>query len=197
MTDRLWCNTAYFCMSTSSSPWGSCRVHLARTLGLRRGASRCRCRIRGGSAAVYLVQSSWAAQARACCTDSGIASRRQVATALCPRRTSGLDFDHQFVTEVDNPVTIQLAEDLVPAARFKNQQAAMLRRLRETGRAMVITQHGVAAAVVVTPEEYDRLTERADFMLAIAAGEAAEADGRLVPHAEAKRRLEAASRGGQ
>lgn len=98
---------------------------------------------------------------------------------------------------MDYLMTIQLAEDLVPAARFKNQQAAMLRRLRETGRAMVITQHGIAAAVVVTPEEYDRLTERADFMLAIAAGETAELEGRIVSHEEAVRQLKAASRVGQ
>jgi prevent-host-death family protein len=92
-------------------------------------------------------------------------------------------------------MTIQLAEDLVPAARFKNEQAAMLRRLRETGRALVITQHGVAAAVVVTPEEYDRLTERVQFIEAITVGMKADEDGRLVAHEDAKRQLEAAVRG--
>jgi prevent-host-death family protein len=93
-------------------------------------------------------------------------------------------------------MAIQLAEDLVPAARFKNEQAAMLRRLRETGRALVITQHGVAAAVVVTPEEYDRLTERAAFLEAVTAGQAADDAGRVVSHEEARRQLEAAVRGG-
>ena len=88
-------------------------------------------------------------------------------------------------------MTIQLAEDLVPAAHFKNRQAAILRRLRETGRAIVITQHGVAAAVVMTPEEYDRLTEQAAFVQAVVAGERAERSGQLVDHGEARRRLDA------
>ncbi len=92
-------------------------------------------------------------------------------------------------------MAIQLAEDLVPAARFKNEQAAMLRRLRETGRALVITQHGVAAAVVVTPEEYDRLTERAAFLEAVTAGQAADDAGRVVSYEEARRQLDAAVRG--
>jgi prevent-host-death family protein len=91
-------------------------------------------------------------------------------------------------------MNIQLAEDLVPAARFKNQQAAILRRLRESGRTIVITQRGVAAAVVMTPEEYDRLTERIALLEALGAGARAEQAGRLVEHEEAVRRLEAVAR---
>jgi len=71
----------------------------------------------------------------------------------------------------------------------------MLRRLRETGRALVITQHGIAAAVVMTPEEYDRLIERSAFLDAVADGQAADDAGRVVSHEEARRRLEAAVRG--
>ena len=56
-------------------------------------------------------------------------------------------------------MAIQLAEDLVPAARFKNQQAAILRRLRESGRTIVITQRGVAAAQrVARPRMIECLT---------------------------------------
>ena len=82
-------------------------------------------------------------------------------------------------------MTIQLADDLVPAARFKNQQAAILRRLRESGRTIVITQRGVAAAVVMTPEEYDRLMERIALLEAVGEGARAEQAGRLVEHEEA------------
>ena len=85
---------------------------------------------------------------------------------------------------------IRVSEDIVPAAKFKRQQSAMLRRLRETRRPLIITQHGTPAAVVITPEEYDRLACERRFRDALDAAESAEGEGRVVSHHEAKRRLD-------
>ncbi len=87
---------------------------------------------------------------------------------------------------------IQVSEDIVPAVKFKRQQSAMLRRLRETGRPLVITQHGTPAAVVLTPEGYDLLMEESRFRQALREAERADRAGHLVPHEDALKRFEEA-----
>ena len=82
-------------------------------------------------------------------------------------------------------MTFQVSEDIVPAAVFKRQQAAMLRRLRNSRRPLIITQHGQAAAVVLSPREYDRLAGELDLRQVLVRAEQAEAEGRMVSHTEA------------
>jgi antitoxin YefM len=88
-------------------------------------------------------------------------------------------------------MTIQVSEDIVPAAVFKRQQSAILRRLRDSRRPVIITQHGQAAAVVLSPREYDRLTGELELREALARAEQADAEGRVVSHAEALDRFKA------
>jgi prevent-host-death family protein len=64
-----------------------------------------------------------------------------------------------------------VAEDLVPIAEFKSHASEMLRRMHETRRPLVITQHGRAAAVVLTPEEYEALCYRLIDRAKVAAGQ--------------------------
>ena len=56
---------------------------------------------------------------------------------------------------------VHLAEDLVPIGEFKTHASRMLRQMGRTLRPLVITQNGRAAAVVLTPAEYDALGGRA------------------------------------
>lgn len=88
-------------------------------------------------------------------------------------------------------MTLHISEDIIPAAQFKRQQSAMLRRLRESPRPLIITQHGQAAAVVLSPAEYDRLAGELAFHEAMASAERAEAEGRTVSHGEAQEVFEA------
>ncbi len=55
--------------------------------------------------------------------------------------------------------TLMISEDIVPIGEFKVQAAKVLRQLRDSGRPIVITQNGRPAAVLITPEEFDRLTD--------------------------------------
>jgi prevent-host-death family protein len=53
---------------------------------------------------------------------------------------------------------INVARDIVPIGEFKTHASEMLRVLEQTGRPLVITQHGRPKAVVVSPEEFEELS---------------------------------------
>lgn len=65
---------------------------------------------------------------------------------------------------------IDVAEDIVPIGHFKTHASEHIRNLHRTGRPMVITQNGRAAAVVLTPEEFEELGHRAFARAKIEAG---------------------------
>ena len=85
---------------------------------------------------------------------------------------------------------LKVAEDIVPVGEFKGQAARWLRHAVETGQPVVITQHGKPAGVLVSPTEYDRLTERERFLEAVALGLAEAEAGRTMGTKELLRRLE-------
>jgi prevent-host-death family protein len=66
---------------------------------------------------------------------------------------------------------IDVAEDLVPVGEFKTHASRLLRKLHETGRPLVITQNGKASAVVLTPDEFEKLGYRHYVQQKIKAGE--------------------------
>ena len=75
---------------------------------------------------------------------------------------------------------LHISEDILPLARFKAQASEVLRRLRTDQRPIVITQNGKPTAVVITPEEFDRLTERERFLQAVQEGLADIESGRVI-----------------
>ena len=66
--------------------------------------------------------------------------------------------------------TIQVSEDILPLGEFKTQASRVLRRLKDSNRPIVITQNGKPAAVLITPEEFDRLGEHQRFLKAVYKG---------------------------
>ena len=88
--------------------------------------------------------------------------------------------------------TLQVAEDILPLGEFKTQASRVIRRLRAAKRPVVITQNGKPAAVLVTPEDFDRLQERGRFIDAIREGLADSNAGRLVDDAQLDREIDAA-----
>lgn len=67
---------------------------------------------------------------------------------------------------------MRINEDIMPLSQFKAQASKVLNSLSETGRSVVITQNGKPSAVVMTPEQFDRLSERQEFISAIEEGRA-------------------------
>ena len=74
---------------------------------------------------------------------------------------------------------LHVSQDIVPIGQFKAHASRMLRELRKDQRPLVITQHGKPAAVVLSPEEFDRLIERERFVFAVREGLADSEAGRL------------------
>ncbi|HEY8020484.1 MAG TPA: type II toxin-antitoxin system Phd/YefM family antitoxin [Thermoanaerobaculia bacterium] len=66
--------------------------------------------------------------------------------------------------------SMRLAEDILPIGEFKAQASSVIRNLQESNRAIVITQNGRPAAVLITPQEFDRLSEQQRFLAAIDQG---------------------------
>ena len=91
---------------------------------------------------------------------------------------------------ISNMRAIKVAEDIVPVGEFKGQAARWLRHAAETGQPVVITQNGKPAGVLISPAEYDRLTERERFLESVAHGIADAESGRTMNTKELRRRLE-------
>lgn len=77
---------------------------------------------------------------------------------------------------------IRVSEGIVPLGEFKAQASRLMRGLKGEAAPLVITQNGRPAAVVLSPEAYDELRERQEFLEAVAAGLADAVAGRVVDH---------------
>ena len=73
-----------------------------------------------------------------------------------------------------------LAQDLVPVNEFRANIATYLKRVTESGRPVVITQRGRAAAVLVEPAVLDELEESAEVVRKVMRGLEDAANDRTV-----------------
>lgn len=76
--------------------------------------------------------------------------------------------------------SMQISEDILPIGEFKAQVSRVLRKLHEAQRPIVITQNGKPAAVLITPQEFDRLRKHDRFLEAVHEGLADSEAGRVV-----------------
>ncbi len=86
---------------------------------------------------------------------------------------------------------LRISQDIVPIARFKNQASKIFRQLHEGQRPIVVTQNGQPAAVLITPEEFDRLQVHDRFLTAVRDGIADSEAGRLVDDEDLAAELDA------
>ncbi len=76
--------------------------------------------------------------------------------------------------------SVQVSKDILPVGELKTHTSQVLRRLRTEQRPIIITLNGKPAAVLITPEEFDRLYERERFVEAVGRGLADAEAGRVV-----------------
>ena len=84
---------------------------------------------------------------------------------------------------------IHLQEDIRPLSEFRTHTAALLQQVRETKRALVLTQRGHSAAVVVDVVEYQRLMDELQLLRDIHLAEKQLAEGSGVSHQQARKQV--------
>jgi len=85
--------------------------------------------------------------------------------------------------------TPKLDEDIRPLSEFRAGVASFVKQVNDTGRPLVLTQHGRGVAVVVDIREFEAMRERIALLEDIATAQAQVAAGQVVPHEEAKARV--------
>lgn len=81
---------------------------------------------------------------------------------------------------------INVSHDIIPVGEFKTGISSWLKKVREEGHPLIITQNGRPAGVLVSPEEYDELVYRKQFIESIEKGIADADSGKLYTTEEAK-----------
>lgn len=65
---------------------------------------------------------------------------------------------------------LNISEDIVPVSEFKTGISKWLKSIREKNHPVIITQNGKPAGVLITPEEYDKLSYQQQFIESIERG---------------------------
>ncbi|HEX3526660.1 MAG TPA: type II toxin-antitoxin system Phd/YefM family antitoxin [Thermoanaerobaculia bacterium] len=84
-------------------------------------------------------------------------------------------------------ISLNLEEDIRPLSEFRADAAALIQKIRETGRALVLTQRGHSSAVVLAIREYQQLLEELELLRDLQTAARQIEDGLGVPQEEAKR----------
>ena len=72
---------------------------------------------------------------------------------------------------------------------LKRKATELLSEIEQAREPILITQHGLPSAYLVDVESYERMQQRMAVLEGIARGEQAVAEGRVVTHAQARKRL--------
>lgn len=76
---------------------------------------------------------------------------------------------------------MKLSQDLKPVSYFKNNMAAVIRKLNEEQGTMIITQNGEAKAALIDIRAYEELQETMALLEIIAQGNKSIAEKRYRP----------------
>ena len=76
---------------------------------------------------------------------------------------------------------MKLSQDLKPVSYFKNNMAAVIRKLNEDQGTMIITQNGEAKAALIDIKAYEELQETMALLEMIAQGNKSIAEKRYRP----------------
>lgn len=75
---------------------------------------------------------------------------------------------------------INVSKNIVSLSNFKNKASRMLHEVQSSHRPLVITQNGKAAGVLISPSDFDLLTEQARFVDAVQRGLTDVQNGRVI-----------------
>jgi prevent-host-death family protein len=90
--------------------------------------------------------------------------------------------------------SLRVGEDIEPVSAFRSNAAKFIGRVQAHKRALVLTQHGRSAAVVLDAGEYDRLMEELELLRDVHFSNSQIADGKSLTEAQARTALLGRSR---
>jgi prevent-host-death family protein len=85
---------------------------------------------------------------------------------------------------------MKISENIVPLGEFKTHAARVLRDMKSSHAPVVITQNGKPTAVLLTPEEFDQLSEQARFVRAVQDGLEQAGAGQLISDEDLEKDLD-------
>ena len=85
------------------------------------------------------------------------------------------------------PLTI--SKNIVSLSEFKAKASKMLNDVQSSHHPLVITQNGKAAAVIISPADFDFLTEQVRFVDAVQKGLTDVQHGRMLPDEDLDKEL--------
>jgi prevent-host-death family protein len=85
---------------------------------------------------------------------------------------------------------MKYSEGIEPVTTLKTRSAELIRRARDTGQPIVITQNGKATAVLQDVESFERQRKALLLLRYLSRGEEEIRSGRGVPHGKAARHFE-------
>ncbi len=98
---------------------------------------------------------------------------------------------HNNVQQTVHKAVIEMnfEKDINPVSSFRANAAAMLKQVQDSGRPMILTQHGRSAAVLLDIATYQALVDELEELRDIHAGLEDLEAGRVVSHEAARLRL--------
>ncbi|GIK61018.1 MAG: type II toxin-antitoxin system Phd/YefM family antitoxin [Ignavibacteriota bacterium] len=81
---------------------------------------------------------------------------------------------------------INISKDIIPVGEFKSRLAYFLKEIQEKGNALVITQNGKPAGVLLSPVEFDGLRQSKQFAESVARGLSDSEKGEVFSTAQVK-----------
>jgi antitoxin YefM len=84
---------------------------------------------------------------------------------------------------------IRISSDIIPLGEFKTGISSCLKKVQTTGQPLIITQNGRPAGVLLSPEEYDNLISRKQFIESVEDGLRAAEAGEVYGTEEVRTRL--------
>jgi len=84
---------------------------------------------------------------------------------------------------------LRIEQDVQPVSAFRANAAKLIEQVQSHKRALVLTQRGRSAAVVLAPAEYDRLIETLELLQDVHEANAQIAAGKSVAEKKAKQAL--------
>ena len=82
-----------------------------------------------------------------------------------------------------------LVEGIKPVFEFRANAAKLIERVRDTGRPLVLTQHGHSAAVVLDVDEYEKLLEEVELLRDVHLAEKQIESGKGVSNRKARQEI--------